>query len=104
LCRGNYYGIGNKKRIRFIQPESIEDRVIPWAAELEFCAPKGVHAEQVNRNRTRTGAKRWKPRPDKSRSGKPGSVSQLRIGPAHTKAFGTFHDGQSRIGAEEQMN
>ena len=81
LCRGRYYGVGNRKWIRFIQPERIEDRVIPWAAELEFGVPKGARPEEIHRNRTRNGALKWKPRPDKSSSGTPGSVSRLRIGP-----------------------
>jgi hypothetical protein len=82
LCRGHYYGIGNKNRIRFIRPKSIEDRVIPWAAELEFCAPKGACAEEVHRNHTRSGALTWKPRPDKSNTGALGKAIQLRIGRA----------------------
>jgi hypothetical protein len=41
LCRGRYYGSGNKNRIRFIQPGSIEDRVIPWAAEREYSCSEG---------------------------------------------------------------
>lgn len=81
LLRGRYYGIGSKNRIRFICPESIEDQVIPWAAKLEFRAPKGARAEEVHQNRTPNGAKKWKPRPDKSRTGTTGAVLRIGIRP-----------------------
>jgi hypothetical protein len=42
LRRGNYYGIGHTKRIRFVQPDSVEDRVVPWGAEVDFGAPCGA--------------------------------------------------------------
>jgi hypothetical protein len=81
LRRGDYCGIGHNKRIRFIQPESMEDQVMPWGADLDFSAPKGARAEIVGTNYTQRDAKKWKPRLDKSRTGTAGSMARLRIGP-----------------------
>jgi hypothetical protein len=80
LCRGNYYGIGQKKRIRFIRPEGVEEGVTAWGAELDFNTPKGARAETIHKNRTSKDAKRWKSRPDKSRTGAMGSIVRLRVG------------------------
>ena len=52
LRRGNYYGVGHAKRIRFVQPDSVEDRVVPWGAEVDFGAPCGAGFQYVS---VRTG-------------------------------------------------
>jgi|SRR5580704_3316012 hypothetical protein len=52
LRRGTYYGVGHAKRIHFIQPYSVEDRVIPWGAEVDFGAPCGAGFQYVG---VRTG-------------------------------------------------
>jgi len=86
LNHGNYYGIGRKKRIRFIRPDGDEQGVTPWGAEVNLAAPRGARAEIVHKNHTAKDAKRWKARPDKSRTGTIGSVVRLRIGIQHLEA------------------
>ena len=65
LRRGNYYGVGHAKRIRFVQPDSVEDRVVPWGAEVDFGAPCGAGLQYVSVRRGKPklrvrGAKRTK--------------------------------------------
>jgi hypothetical protein len=48
LRRGNYHGVGNAKRIRFLQPESMEDRVVPWGTEIDFGAPSGAGFQYIS--------------------------------------------------------
>jgi hypothetical protein len=55
LRRGNYHGVGHAKRIRFIQPDSVQDRVIPWGAEADFGAPRGAGFQYIG---VRAGAPR----------------------------------------------
>ena len=76
-----YTGTGTKQRIRFIQPESAEEQVTPWGADIDFAPPKGACADVVQKNHTPPGAKLWKPRPDRSGTGRAGKVAQRRIGP-----------------------
>jgi hypothetical protein len=52
LRRGSYYGVGHAKRIRFLQPVSVEDRVVPWGAELDFEAPSGAGFQYLTRRGT----------------------------------------------------
>src|ERR1039457_3431534 len=52
LRRGKYTGTGNKKRIWFIQAESMEDQVTPWGAGIDFRPPKGACPEIVQKNHT----------------------------------------------------
>jgi hypothetical protein len=52
LRRGIYYGVGHRKRIRFIQPDSVEDRVAPWGTEVDFGAPRGAGSHYIS---VRTG-------------------------------------------------
>jgi hypothetical protein len=47
LNRGDYYGIGSARRIRFVQAASAEGRVVPWGAELDFAAPAGAEAHYI---------------------------------------------------------
>jgi len=57
-----YFGVGNKNRIRFIQPETPEDAVFRFMSSKElaaFVAPRRMPT--VTKNRTAPGAKRWKP-------------------------------------------
>lgn len=82
LRQGNYSGIGNKRRIRYIQPDSWDDRVTPWGAEIDFRPPKGACPDIVQPNRTSRGAKEWKPRPDRCGTGRVGRIVQRRVGPA----------------------
>ena len=80
LSGGNYYGIGQKRRIRFIRPTRVEEGVTPWGANLDFSAPKGARAEIITQNHTSKGAKRWKSRPEKSKNGTTGSTVPLHFG------------------------
>ena len=81
LRLGEYTGTGSKQRIRFIRAESAGDQVTPWGADIDFAPPKGACADVVQKNHTPPGAKLWKPRPDRSGTGRVGKVVQRRIGP-----------------------
>ena len=52
LRRSNYYGVGHAKRIRFVQPNCVEDRIVPWGAEVDFGAPYGAGFQYIS---VRTG-------------------------------------------------
>ena len=54
LRRGQYYGIGHAKRIRFVQPESSAVKVVPWGAELDFGPPAGAGSHYISGRAGRT--------------------------------------------------
>jgi hypothetical protein len=48
IRRGNYYGVGNAKRIRFIQPDSVQDQIVPWGVEVDFGGPSGAGFQYIS--------------------------------------------------------
>jgi hypothetical protein len=93
LRRGNYHGVGNSRRIRFLQPESVEDRVVPWGAEVDFGAPLGTGFQYIS---VRAGT------PKRRRGGKGHHTKILRPGrltkPAMTVVDAPSEDPKRRIG------
>jgi len=79
LDRGKYYGVGNKKRIRYVQADGVAERVEPWGTKLDTSAPKGAVAPHITTNVTRKDSKHWKQRPDSVGTGRTGIRSQLRF-------------------------
>ena len=79
LRRASYYGIGHKKRIRFIQADGVAEQVVPWGAELVSTVPKGACPDRVHSNHTAAGAKQWKAKPERSRSGAAGAIHRIWI-------------------------
>jgi len=84
LRRANYYGIGHKKRIRFIQADGVAEQIVPWGAEVVNTVPKGACHDRVQSNHTDAGAKRWKAKPERSRSGAAGAIDRIWIGRTNT--------------------
>ena len=92
LRRGNYYGVGHGQRIRFVQPDCVEDRVVPWGTEVDFGAPSGAGFQYIS---VRAG------RPIQRRSGakhskvvRPGRLTK----PAMTVVDAPSEDPKRRIG------
>lgn len=83
----DYYGIGNKRRIRFICAERREEQVVSWGRDLDWSPPKGAIRPSIERNRTSKGAKKWKPRPDNSQTGTAGSVIRIQIRESNSNAL-----------------
>ena len=48
IRRSNYYGVGHAKRIRFIQPDSVQDRIVPWGVEVDFGGPSGAGFQYIS--------------------------------------------------------
>ena len=50
VAQGGYFGVGHRRRIRYIQPYSMEARVEPWCAGFNLSALTGrgfLHASTV---------------------------------------------------------
>jgi hypothetical protein len=77
LLLGKYYGVGSRTRIRFIQAETADDRVIPWGTNLELGALTRAHGQRISRKAMVKNRLTWEQRPEKSRTGITGNVGQV---------------------------
>jgi hypothetical protein len=77
ITRGAYYGIGNRKRIWYIQPQTADDQVVPWGTNLELGAVTRDRRPRISHKATAKGGLRWGQRPDRSRPGITGQVRRV---------------------------